>query len=143
MLWKAVCSAERPMYCDTDSITAESFSSDVVISKELGDWGIEHEYDRVVICGKKLYAMHVNGKNNGATNWKLASKGAKLNHREMIKIAAGNTVHFQNIAPSFSMAKANPRFIARNIKATASDIRSVPRRFDPKYVDLVTESDSD
>jgi len=143
MLWKAVCSAERPMYCDTDSITAESFSSDVVISKELGDWGIEYEYDRVVICGKKLYAMHVDGKNNGPTNWKLASKGAKLNHKEMIKIAAGNTVHFQNIAPSFSMAKANPRFIARDIKATASDIRTVPRRFDPKYADSVTERDSE
>lgn len=142
MLWKAICGAERPLYCDTDSITAESFG-DLTLSKELGDWGIEFEYDRVVICGKKLYAMHVAGKNNGATNWKLASKGAKLNHKEMIRVAAGKTIHYQNIAPTFSMSKANPTFIERDIKATASDIRSVPRRFDPKYADLVTETDSE
>jgi len=142
-LWRAICGAERPLYCDTDSITAVSFGNDVVLSKDLGDWGIEFEYDRVVICGKKLYTMHVAGKNNGPTNWKVASKGAKLNHKEMIRVAAGKTVRYQNIAPTFSMSKANPSFIERDIKATASDIRRVPRRFDPKYVDHVTDSDSD
>lgn len=133
MLWKTICSAERPLYCDTDSITAQDFASDVVLSKELGDWEVEYEYDRVVICGKKLYAMHERGAPQTALHWKMASKGAKLTHKDMIKIASGKTIKYKNVAPTFSMNKANPTFIERDIKATASDIRTVPRRFDPKY----------
>lgn len=133
-LWCAICNADRPMYCDTDSITAVGFGGDVVLGPELGEWEIENEYDRVIICGKKLYAMHKRGQPfNSEKSWKLASKGARLNFRDLIKIAAGETVHFENIAPTFSATKKKPTFVERDIKATAQDIRFVPRRFDPMF----------
>lgn len=141
MLWRTICGATRPIYCDTDSITAESFGDDVTLSSELGDWGIEYEYDRVAICGKKLYAMHVKGKPDNSKNaWKIASKGARLTYKELIRIAAGKIVKYKNIVPTFSMSKENPTFVERDIKATASDVRIVPRRFDPMFVNEENEN---
>ena len=135
MLWRAICGATRPVYCDTDSITAEAFGRDVNFSNELGDWGIEYEYDRVAICGKKLYAMHKRGKAQNKLSWKVASKGARLTYKELIKIAAGKIIKYKNIVPTFSMSKANPTFVERDIKSTASDVRIVPRRFDPMFIE--------
>jgi hypothetical protein len=140
MLWRAICDADRPLYCDTDSITAVSFGKDVNLSKDLGDWELEYTYDRVIVCGKKLYAMHSKQKRkcNSDTciddeHWKIASKGARLNHKELIEIAAGKIVQYNSIAPTFSMAKSKPTFISREIQITASDIRFVPRAYDPKF----------
>jgi len=134
MLWKTICKATRPVYCDTDSITAESFGTDVNISSLLGDWEIEYEYDRVAVCGKKLYAMHIKGKPpNSKTAWKTASKGAKLTFREIIKVAAGEKILYNNPVPTFSVSKAKPTFVHREIQGTARDIRIVPRGYDPKY----------
>jgi len=162
-LWSAICTADRPLYCDTDSITAAGFGDEINLSSELGDWEIESHYDRVVICGKKLYAMHkvrddgvweysaekraINKKMRDDPNiktrreaeckvaWKMASKGAKLDHIDLINIAAGEKVQFNNIVPTFSMSKAKPTFVSREIKITASDIRTVPRGYDPKFKD--------
>ena len=141
MLWRAICEAERPFYCDTDSITATSFSDSVKLSKQLGEWEIENHYDRVIVCGKKLYAMHSRTKApncDGATctnrkHWKMASKGARLEFDDLIKIAAGEKVNYNNIVPTFSMSKEKPTFVSREIKSTASDIRFIPRAYDPKY----------
>jgi hypothetical protein len=33
------------------------------------------------------------------------------------------------------MSKENPTFVERDIKATASDVRIVPRRFDPMFIE--------
>ena len=74
------------------------------------------------------------GKNcRDASHWKLASKGARLTYADLIEIASGKAVQYNSIAPTFSMAKSKPTFISREIKITASDIRFVPKRFDPKY----------
>ena len=136
MLWRAVCDAERPVYCDTDSITAVSFGKDVVLSEKLGDWDVEYNYDRVAVCGKKLYAMHIKGKSlSNKDSWKIASKGAKLTHTEIIKIAGGEKVLYNNPVPTFSVSKVKPTFVHREIRATASDIRTVPRRYDPTFKD--------
>lgn len=136
MLWRSICNAERPLYCDTDSITAKAFGKEITLSKELGDWDLEYNYDRVIVCGKKLYAFHKRGESMDEKKaWKIASKGARLTYEDLIQIAAGQTVQFNNIAPTFSMSKPKPSFVSREIKATASNIRTVPRRFDPKYQD--------
>jgi len=159
MLWRAICGAERPLYCDTDSITAHGFGKNVRLSKELGAWEVEAVYDRAVICGKKLYAMHkvgdfaekikqkmrddpnIRSKREAISKveWKLASKGAKLDHEDLIRIAAGEKVQYNNIVPTFSMSKAKPTFVSREIKITASDIRTVPKGYDPKYAHLSDE----
>lgn len=136
MLWRAIRNADRPLYCDTDSITAVGFDDDVILGPNLGQWEIENKYDRVILAGKKLYAMHkadtslINPK-----SWKVASKGARLNHYDLIKIAAGDIVHYEAEAPTFSASKKEPTFIERDMKKTASDIRIVPRRFDPMFED--------
>jgi DNA polymerase elongation subunit (family B) len=135
-LWRAICECERPLYCDTDSITAVSFNEkkSVTIGSELGEWEIEHHYDRVAICGKKLYAFHERGeKMKDAAAWKIARKGSRLEFADILKVANGQTVNWRSIAPSFSVAKSEPQFIRRDIKATAGDSRHVPRRYDPKY----------
>ena len=153
-LWRAICNSTRPLYCDTDSITAVKFGKDVQLGKELGQWEIENHYDRVVIAGKKLYAFHKTGdhaeaiqqylKNNPgktkleaecAVEWKIASKGARLLHTDIIQAANGEPVTFRAMAPTFSASKEKPAFISRIITATAADIRTVPKRFDPLYND--------
>ena len=133
-LWRAICECERPFYCDTDSITAVSFGPSVELGSELGQWEIEYEYDRVIMGGKKLYAFHHRGQSmTDAAAWKLASKGARLTHEDLIKIAAGKTVTYRSIAPTFSVAKSQPSFINRDIKQTAEDSRIVPPEHDPMF----------
>jgi hypothetical protein len=133
-LWTAICDCDTPMYCDTDSITAKGFGKRVRISDKLGDWGIEHYYNRVIVCGKKLYAMRKKGRlAENEKRWKIASKGARLTAEQIIRVAAGKPVTYRNIAPTFSVAKSEPTFLAREIKATAGDSRIIPRRFDPLY----------
>ena len=135
-LWRAITECERPFYCDTDSITAVSFDTDksVKLGSELGQWEIEHKYDRVIVCGKKLYAFHTRGEPmRKKSAWKVASKGARLEFKDIIRVAAGKPVTWKSIAPTFSVAKSEPSFISRDIKATAGDSRIVPRRYDPKY----------
>jgi hypothetical protein len=137
-LWRAICGAKRPLYCDTDSVTALGFGNNLPMGNNLGEWSIEHEYDRVVIAGKKLYAFHMNGQPIlRKSSWKIASKGARLNHKQIMQIARGKLIHFKNDAPTFSASKSQPVFVDRHIKSTAADIRIVPREVDPKYV--VTE----
>jgi len=134
MLWRSICAAERPLYCDTDSITAVAFGPEVTFSPVLGDWEIEYKYDRVIVGGKKLYAFHKAGESfDNKKSWKVASKGARLGFKELIKIAAGGVVEFNSMAPTFSVSKEGPVFVDREIKNTASDIRIVPRRFDPMF----------
>lgn len=133
-LWRGICGATRPLYCDTDSITAEGFDSGIKLSTELGDWQIEHEYDRVVIAGKKLYAMHKRGEPlNDRKHWKIACKGARLNHDEIIRIARGEMVYYQSKIPTFSTSKQKPTHVNRNIRMTAADIRTVPAEIDPMF----------
>ena len=106
------------------------------IGTELGEWGIEHKYDRVIICGKKLYAFRKRGKlKRDEKRWKIASKGVRLKEKDLIRIAAGRVVLYKSKAPTFSVAKSEPTFMSRKIKATAGDSRYIPRRFDPHYVD--------
>ena len=136
MLWRSICAAKHPMYCDTDSITAESFGSEVIIGTELGEWESEAKYDRVVIAGRKLYAMHYRGeKVNDVSAWKKACKGADLNYKEIIRAAHGEKVTFNNKAPTFSMLRKEPTFVSRVITNTVEDITTVPADDDPKYSD--------
>ncbi len=136
-LWRSICDCERPFYCDTDSITAVTFGSQTVIGSDLGEWEIEHFYDRVIMGGKKLYGFHFRGeKMTDPSAWKLASKGARITYENIIKIGAGRSVVYKSMAPTFSVAKAKPTFLRREIRATATDSRLVPVEFDPQYRDV-------
>lgn len=115
MLLGGLQNAQRPIYCDTDSIICQKLRR-TISETELGDWKFEGEYDFAAIAGKKMYAMYNNG---DLTTKKLASKGAKLELMEIIDICKGNKFHHRNIAPTFSLKKA-PYFVERSIRTTSN-----------------------
>lgn len=117
--------AEDPIYCDTDAIICRGFHGHVD-KYELGAWDLEKESDRIVIAGKKLYAMHDgahvrwNGPNPALEKdgrFKLSSKGGTLKLRDLLKIAKGDVVTYKNPAPTFSLRKA-PTFVQRDFRMT-------------------------
>lgn len=60
-LWRTIHASKHPFYCDTDNVTALDYPADLKIGPELGEWQVEYSYDRLVICGKKMYAFHKEG----------------------------------------------------------------------------------
>jgi hypothetical protein len=137
-LWRAILKADTPFYCDTDSVTALGFKG-LDIGDELGQFGVEGQYDRVIVCGKKLYAFHKVGQpwddslEMGQKNWKKATKGARLTAPELATIAAGQSVEFLPEVPTFSVRTHQPRFTKRVLKITAADVTRVPIQFDPMF----------
>lgn len=113
ILLRGIASSKRPLYCDTDSLICESLGTDQHVDpKELGAWKFEHDGDLVAICGKKTYAVFDKGE-----CIKLASKGAKLTPRDVMRIARGRTVVYKQPAPRFKL-DGSVRFIERRIRAT-------------------------
>ena len=134
-LWKHIYNSERPLYCDTDSITTEAFNG-MNVANQLGAWEIEGEYDRCIIGGKKLYAMHKRstvreGKPDywQRGDWKMASKGVRVGPQDIAAICAGERVTYVPEVPTYSV-RGKIDFINRDILQTGSDIRIVPKGLD-------------
>lgn len=123
-LWRAICQCGGVLYCDTDSIAARDVSK-LTFGSELGEWDNEGTFDYGAIGGRKLYAFHYKGKpqtfsfekKDTLKNWKLATKGVKLEPKSVIKVARGEVVAYQPMAPTFSIHKG-PHFITRNVRMT-------------------------
>lgn len=126
----------NPVYCDTDSIICKGFNGEISDSV-LGAWKLERTAPSVAIAGKKLYAMYdpetlalpktvynkefqAQDPNPARKAMKLSSKGGQLSVDDIIAICKGQTVRYENMAPSFSIHK-DTKFIARNFKMTAHD----------------------
>ena len=119
MLWRALCGAVRPLYCDTDSIAAGSL--DVPLGDDLGAWKHEGDFDRAGIAGKKLYVFRgVPGSGEGGKGRliKMAAKGARLTEGELWRVARGGIVAYESETPTFSTKRA-PGFVSRDIRKTA------------------------
>lgn len=110
-LFEHIHNSENPIYCDTDSLAARKFNGE--LGKELGQWDFEGKFDAGAIGGKKLYAF----KYKGQEKYKISSKGAKLNEKQIFAIAKGEIIEYKNNAPTFSINKA-PEYITRNIRMT-------------------------
>jgi hypothetical protein len=119
VLMEALQHATRPMYCDTDSIICEAFGGDQDETR-LGAWKEEETADRVVIAGKKLYALQRNKK------WvKVRSKGGTLTGPDIVNITRGKLFIYEREVPIFSAqylgTKNDPkRFPARQFRKTAN-----------------------
>lgn len=113
MLWRAICAAETPLYCDTDSI-AFMGKCDLPIGDELGQWESEGVFNFGAIGGKKLYAF----RNAETGKFKTATKGVKLSPEEIIEIAKGKTITTRPEVPTFSI-KEGISFVPRTINKTA------------------------
>lgn len=107
MLLDALCTTKNPIYCDTDSIICESFHGEIDETK-LGAWKFEGEADHIAIAGKKLYAAF-----SGGECIKTATKGVRLTPSEILRLCQGDSIHWKNQAPSFSIANGEAKFIER------------------------------
>ena len=113
-LWRGLCGADRPIYCDTDSIICRSFQGELHDNR-LGTWGREAVGDTACIGGKKLYAIF-----NDGEEIKKASKGVKLTAQEIARVCAGEVVTYASPVPKFKL-DGRSEWIVRNIKRTGTN----------------------
>jgi len=111
-MMRSMNKCEGVIYCDTDSIVCESTGDLVIDPTTLGAWDVEAECDFGGVGGKKLYAFHTLD-----DKWKTASKGVRLNHDEIMKVAQGQVVTYNPENPSFSL-KRGVKFISRKVSKT-------------------------
>ncbi len=97
----AIAQAERPIYCDTDSIICESWNGETH-DRELGGWKVEAQGDIAAIAGKKLYAVF-----NDGVSIKKASKGCQLTPAEIMSVCNGEEIMYKNPVPAFSLKARN------------------------------------
>lgn len=130
MLMRKIATLD-PYYCDTDSIIVDSCHK-MEIGENLGDWSEETKGDKLLIAGKKLYALRIireicsdekTAKKKGyqwyeGRAWKVASKGCRLTPSEMHEICNGGCVEYIAAAPTYSFT-GPARFIVRKIRMTA------------------------
>lgn len=116
------------IYCDTDSLSAEDVSK-LTVGKELGQWKLELDCKRYAVAGKKNYAfeatdstiMEYYGYQSRVEKtgpWKIASKGARLTPEELVRVASGETITYRPESPTYTITRAQPRFINRDIRMT-------------------------
>lgn len=97
-LMRGLASAERPIYCDTDSIICRGISGVDLDPVRLGAWDLEAEGDTAAICGKKTYALM-----SGDVCVKKASKGVKLEAWQLIEVANGASMPYISDVPNFGL----------------------------------------
>jgi DNA polymerase elongation subunit (family B) len=111
ILLRAIHSAKRPIYCDTDSLICEELRGVPIHESEMGAWKFEGQGDRLAIAGKKLYAVF-----NGAECIKLASKGVRLTPEEVVRVASGEMVDYEKPSPAFDFM-GGQKFVHRRIQS--------------------------
>lgn len=119
-LWRGIHACKRPLYCDTDAIAGAGLDH-LPIGKELGKWSLEGNFTHAYIGGKKLYAFKYADKDE----YKIATKGVRLEASEIIDVAQGAVVEFEPITPTYSVHGA-PGFVTRRVRATAQDMSKLP-----------------
>lgn len=103
--------ADRPVYCDTDSIVAEHLDMPHHPT-QLGAWKDEAVCDEIAVAGKKMYAAFNHGE-----PVKKASKGVNLDASTIRAIACGSIVEATIDAPALRLGQS-PKFISRTIACT-------------------------
>jgi hypothetical protein len=108
VLMLALAQADRPIYCDTDSIIARSVGVQLD-QAQLGAWKLEAQGDEAAIAGRKLYALFAAGQ-----AVKAASKGARLTPDEIRRVARGESIVWRSEAPSMRIGK-DTAYLSRTI----------------------------
>lgn len=112
-LLRGIAGAVSPLYCDTDSIICSDLKGVPIGETELGAWKVEATGNKAAISGKKIYAVF-----DGQKCVKKAHKGVRLTDAELIKIAQGETVTYENPVPSFKF-DGSQVFTKRRVKRTS------------------------
>lgn len=98
VLLEAIHKADRPLYCDTDSILCEDLTGVRLDPTELGAWDLEKTGTHAYIAGKKLYALF-----NGDECLKKACKGVNLTGDQIKRLSMGESVESHSEAPNFKL----------------------------------------
>lgn len=123
-LLRAMCTIGRDkiIYCDTDGIVCDGMAdiSGITFSSRVGDWELEDRSPIGHFAGKKLYGIQTSkiDKKTGLQVNKIASKGCKITYEQIERIINGETISWQNAAPSFSI-DGRAKFVKRSIRQTA------------------------
>ncbi len=118
LLLEGIQHATDPIYCDTDSLLCRAMPPDRIDPFQLGKFKHESTTDHAVICGKKLYGLF-DGTERNPKFLKVRSKGGTLTGNDLLRIANGETVEFDNPVPSYSW-RGQTRFIKRSFRTTAT-----------------------
>ena len=128
ILLEALQLAKEPIYCDTDSIICRDLPGVSISKTELGAWDLEDEFTRVIIAGKKLYAVeHAKSKarlpepiaDGLDPRYTVKSKGtAGLTWADLDCMLHGGAFKVRNRAPTFDRY-GNQYYVSRTIRATA------------------------
>jgi hypothetical protein len=111
MLIRALATAKRPLYCDTDSIICEGLGPETDYDEyKLGAWKTEKMGDKFALAGRKIYALF-----DGDNCVKMACKGVRLTAQEIETVARGGKVTWKKDAATFSLSRGT-RFIHRDIQ---------------------------
>jgi hypothetical protein len=113
LLIRALAKAQRPLYCDTDSIVCEGLKGVPIDPTKIGHWKIEETGTRMAIAGRKLYALF-----KGKECVKLASKGVHLTPDEILQVSRGKSVTWKKDAPTFNFKTHTASYISRTVKMT-------------------------
>lgn len=134
-LFRGICAADRPIYCDTDSLICKALEPNhgiVIDDKELGAWKLEAVGKLAAIGGKKMYAvfntldnLHMDDPykwvetlpGEGIYTVKQASKGVKLTGEQIKRVAAGDVIEYANPVPKFKL-DGTAQFVTRKVKRT-------------------------
>lgn len=129
-LYRSLRACKNPIYCDTDSISAEDVSG-LDLGPELGQWKVESECSAYAVAGKKLYAFRdrnayspEDGVKKGlelfsGSWWKTACKGGSLTVDEIIRASRGEKVVYWPEVPTYSILHDEPIFTSRIFQKTA------------------------
>lgn len=113
LLIRALASAKRPLYCDTDSIICEDLLGVPLDATKIGHWKLEKTGDRFAVGGRKMYALF-----DGSECVKTASKGVHLTPDEIVTVASGAEVVWKKDAPTFNFKTHTSSYITRRVKMT-------------------------
>lgn len=120
-LWRTIHASQGVVYCDTDSIICRDHNAP--IGSNLGMWTDEGTATECYIAGKKLYSLK--GSFGKGKEYKTATKGVRLTHEQIKKVAAGEAVTFASDAPTFRL-RGETIFQKRNVKMTAKPVGTSP-----------------
>lgn len=120
-MWRAIRSVRDCIYVDTDCLHCSDTGNLKLDENELGAWKVEATCDFGAYAGKKLYAVRTSPDWQNAHPhdkiWKVASKGVRLTHEEIIAVASGADYTTLPEVPQYSV-KNGIRFQPRTVRRT-------------------------
>lgn len=113
LLIRALASAKRPLYCDTDCIICEELNDVPLDATKIGHWKLEKTGSMFALGGRKMYALF-----DKKECVKTASKGVHLTPDEIVSVANGKEVTWKKDAPTFNFKTHSSSFLQRTVRLT-------------------------